>query len=1252
MFWEKNKNPSVKFFTLPLYVSEFGSDSEGNGTFENPFATIKKAYEYGMQQNTYNMYIKTIGTLKGTGNVLLNLKPYMNLTIVGVDKETSIIDAESSKYIFNIEPYDYNLRVTLENLTIENGAPGYTASSYNVGLIRVAGKHLTVENCLFNNVSGYALSLEKVYDSEAIINNSQFINSAGAYFSEYSKNTYITNSIFINNTVNPTYGVINVVNSNSDGDEYDCQLYMDNLTFDGTYSNDGSSEWNHFANIYIKGVNATLSNSLIENSVNCSAITAWTANYVNKAFISIINSTLENNYFDFSAGYMGQESPRPTIELINTNIINGGGINSPDLRYQNVWWNVINSSFINMAKEMVFNGADIKPNNTVFKQVVNITNTLFLNNPNGIKIVQGNISESAFYNTTLNVADANYGGSQPAAVIVYLDNNYWNDLTPNYNITASKYTVYCDKWIVPGLVNDNEPGYNQTITLAYMQFDGENYTEYDTSNMAIFDENYTMSVSDGTITPTSGILTRNDELLFNYIVDSLGNKTITAKLTNGLSVKLIVTFYKVETQLNLTLDSDKVYQGENLTINVALADKDANLINGSVDIYLNGYLTDTIDVINGEGILSIIMDKMPRVYEVFANYTGDNHYQSAVNSTTFTLLNNEMNVTVKNNNSHDNVTFDISFNYPANGTADVTIGNDTYTTPVEDGAAKLVIPPMDIGEYEALVSYNGIVNQTVPFNITRDTKTNIKAEDVEMYYKDGTQLNITLTDAYDKALANENVIVTIGDEIINATTNDKGIASVDLDLDSGNYTAIISYAGSETQDAANATANIVVLYNSTSIIIGYDVNVYYDNAAVLNVTLINVYGDALANEEVVVSVNGTEYTNTTDSEGVAIFNINLNVGEYTADIKYAGSETQDPANTTADITVLTNTSTIIVADDLVMYYKNGSRFYITLTDALGNPLANESIKIDLNGYNYTRTTNANGTASIAINLNVGNYNATVYYDGSETQDAANKTVNIDVLSTINGKDVTKIFRNGTQYYATFTDGQGNPLAEGTMVRFNINGVMYDRKVNANGTAKLNINLEQGTYILTAIHPDNGEMASNVITVLPKIAENHDLVKYYRNGSQYVVRLLGDDGNPVGANEVVTFNINGVMYERKTNESGYAKLNINLQPGDYIITAMYGGCNVANNITVKPVLNASDIKMTYKDGTKFKATLVDGQGKPYAGQNITFNIHGVFYDRTTDSTGTAALNINLMAGEYIITSSYNESNIANTITITN
>ena len=37
-----------------------------------------------------------------------------------------------------------------------------------------------------------------------------------------------------------------------------------------------------------------------------------------------------------------------------------------------------------------------------------------------------------------------------------------------------------------------------------------------------------------------------------------------------------------------------------------------------------------------------------------------------------------------------------------------------------------------------------------------------------------------------------------------------------------------------------------------------------------------------------------------------------------------------------------------------------------------------------------------------------------------------------------------------------------------------------KKVNEKGTARLNINLNQGTYIIVTFNPYNGEMASNNI----------------------------------------------------------------------------------------------------------------------------------------------------------------------------
>ena len=410
-------------------------------------------------------------------------------------------------------------------------------------------------------------------------------------------------------------------------------------------------------------------------------------------------------------------------------------------------------------------------------------------------------------------------------------------------------------------------------------------------------------------------------------------------------------------------------------------------------------------------------------------------------------------------------------------------------------------------------------------------------------------------------------------------------------------------------------------------------------------------GTEIANKTLIFNINEETYAGITDSKGVATINLILPNGEYSIIVNFKGDETLGKKSEQATITINSTNAVDLVAPEIEMYYKNGTQFKVSLTSN-GTGIANESVIITLNGVNNTRNTDENGTIAMNINLNSGEYPVVVYYKGNEKYDPAKVNSKVTVLPTVNSTDVTKVFKNGTQYYATFVDGQGKYLANGTTVTFNINGVEYKRQINGSeGKARLNINLPQGEYIITAINPVTSEMAANNITVLSKIAENKDLVKYYKNNSQYVVKIIGDDGKPVGENQTVTFNINGVMYERKTNASGYAKLSINLPPGDYVITAMYGGCNVANNITVLPVLSAEDFTKKYGDPTPFVANLVNGQGAPLANATVKFNINGRMYEHDTNETGQAKLNINLIAGEYIITSSYNGANIANKITIT-
>ena len=324
---------------------------------------------------------------------------------------------------------------------------------------------------------------------------------------------------------------------------------------------------------------------------------------------------------------------------------------------------------------------------------------------------------------------------------------------------------------------------------------------------------------------------------------------------------------------------------------------------------------------------------------------------------------------------------------------------------------------------------------------------------------------------------------------------------------------------------------------------------------------------------------------------------------------------------------------VIYGEDLSMYYKNGSRYEVSIYQdgKLINSQNNDSkVIFNVNGVNYTKEL-VNGKASIGINLNPGNYTITTFYH--YTDGLATKTNNIEVLSTIQANDVVKFFRNGTQYCAKFLDGCGSPLVNASVI-FNINGVFYKKQTDDNGMAKLNINLRPGVYILTAMHPDALMYGSN-ITVLSTILAN-DVVKFFRNGTQYCAKFLDGCGSPL-VNASVIFNINGVLYKKQTDYEGVARLNINLFPGKYILTAMHpDGLMYGYNITVLFTIHGDDIVKFFRNGTQYCAKFLDGCGSPLVNASVIFNINGVLYKKQTDDNGMARLNINLFPGEYILT----------------
>ena len=571
-----------------------------------------------------------------------------------------------------------------------------------------------------------------------------------------------------------------------------------------------------------------------------------------------------------------------------------------------------------------------------------------------------------------------------------------------------------------------------------------------------------------------------------------------------------------------------------------------------------------------------------------------------------------------------------------------SINGTNYTAGVVDGVAKISVYFDEVGDYVISANYknNGLYNGSFVQKTVSVTKTdvNLTADIGDIVYGENPIVSINVTSVAGVNVTGDVVLTISGKKYIVNVVNALAVFEIPEMLDAGEYHIDVSYLGSEKYNAADGATDFTVAKKEITMNVTIDKD-YRD-------ITVNVNLSEKLDGNLTVLVNNTPYTlSYTNGTGSLILK-NLTYGNYTISAVFTKDNYQT-VNVSENVEI-NSIKTVLEAENVVMYYKDGTRFAVVLKDINGNPLANMDVIISINGRNYVKQSDENGTASLGLNLESKNYTVVTTFGGNSKYFGTRSNNTVSILSTLLSKDIVKYYRNGTQFYATVLDFKGNPLAN-TTVMFNINGVFYNKTTDENGTAKLNIWLRPGKYIITIFNLVTGEQAGNNVTVLSKIVENYDLVKYYKNASKFSVKILDSQGYPVEGT-IVTFNINGVFYYKETDSNGIASLAINLRPGKYVITTMYGQYDVGNNVTVLPTLQTSDLKMKYLDGSAFNARVVDGQGNPLANQIVKFNVNGVFYNKVTNDEGIASLNIRLMKGEYIITSIYNGFETGNTIKI--
>ena len=1031
----------------------------------------------------------------------------------------------------------------------------------------------------------------------------------------------------------------------------------------------------------IKNCTVTLANLTFingkKNNANGGAIFIDT-DYADVANFTVINCTFINNSAHGNGVISCGRAVNSTIKdctFINNTAVgsNAGAVSSGGMNFK-----VINSVFINNTAK--YNAG------AIYNWGMNFTaiNSTFINNKagNGGAIANSGknstVVDSTFINNTASIsADAIYNWDEKNCSIAAND-NWWGTNNPVWAELVNG-TVYHDSFAVLNVTGDNDVVSvsffkNGTSTIVPISRSLTLTIGDKTENREIvdgqFSEKYTAPAGTYTITAVVDSQEVNVSLVNNnqiYVDPVNGDDS-----NNGSSADAPVK--SLAKALELVPVNGKIYLADGTyVIDNQIA------INKTMAIVGNGDKTVITNNRNGKGIFNITADKVAIYDCTFVNNTiSDNGGVIDNDGIGFTVynsifINNTATIGGVIRNSADDITVSnsIFINNIANGGGvihnsadDITVCNSIFINNTAKGGGVIYNRGDNFTVYNSNFTNNSGYGGGVIYNLGNSfTFCNSIFINNTAFYGGvidnqgvGTHFIVDNNTFINNSATMGGVIYNHGDGVYfmvsnNIFTNDTANQGHIIYNIHDNIEGIINLINNTYYNITDKKTYIynegIIISPVTITVLGNEtVGAKYKQAVFLTATIETADGASVNGGVLKFIVNGNNCTALVNDDGVYDYVYIADfIGEQVVNATYAGAK--DANVETGVLNVSDGQNVDIVADDIVMIYHDGTRLVAKLVDLEGNPIANATLYITINGITYNRTTDSNGTASMTLNLEARSYNANIFYNGSDVYFNASKNITVTINPAVVAEDLVMMYQDGSKFKAKFLGIDGKPLAK-TDIQFNINGVVYTKTTDDNGTASLNINLRPGNYIITAINPENDEQIGYNITV-ESLIKSDDLTKYYRNATKFQATIYNKDGS-LAIRQNVTFNVNGVLYTKTTDDNGVASLGINLKPGNYTITTIFDGLSIGNNIEVLPTLLTSDLSMSYHDGSKFNATVLDGQGKPLVGQNVTFNVNGRLYTKVSNDDGVASLSINLNKGVYIITSMWNDYQVGNNITI--
>ena len=755
-------------------------------------------------------------------------------------------------------------------------------------------------------------------------------------------------------------------------------------------------------------------------------------------------------------------------------------------------------------------------------------------------------------------------------------------------------------------INNTQPYVNDTINITYTLKDQLGYT--------LPGQKITVTIKDQTNT----ITTNTDGIAsIEYTPTNNQTTTITAtyKANNPYqenSTIIQITANKINTQLTLNVSNTTPINNTPINITITLTDTDNKAItNQNITLNVAGKTFNLKTNSNGVATQNYTPTTLGK-QTITATYTGDSQHNSSTATTNITVkkINTKMDLQVSNttpiNNTPVTITVtltDTDGNKLANQNITIKVRDKTFNIKTNsNGIATQTYTPTKVEKQTITATYNGnsqYINSTATTSITVkkiNTKLSVIVSNSTPVNNTNITITATLTDADNKAIANQNITLNVAGKTFNLKTNSNGVTTQTYTPTTlGKQTITATYHGDSQYNNSTATTNITVKKINTKIDLKVSNTTPINNTPVtITVTLTDADNNKLANQQITLNINGKTVTAKTNNNGIVTQTYTpTKVETQNITATYTGDSRYNNSTKTIKITVKNKIKTKTTVNPATGVIGEKLTIKATVTDTNGNNVNEGNLIFKVNGVTIKdngkltgssnplkiKIVNGVATATIIPDINMTNAkNITSYYVGTTIYNASTSSpasINISKRNaTIEVTTNKKIIKQGqvlmitAKIYDTTNGKKTSNITkyQDEYVYFKINGITLK---DTNGEM-LKVKIINGMATVNYTIPLGISCVTDMQTLTPK---NHTIQvglynKNYQNIMTKTPTFQVERSN-------ITINLANATINNKTHT-----LSIKITIKDYIGNVVAGPnkCIIkVNGVTLK---NGTNVQYYY------------------------------------------------------------------------